>query len=135
MLGQVERVVVAVPSEEAAVAEFGGEFEGSVACNSYSQSCAAFVEARGVGNAVDLEAGNFEQAGHESMQQAAFVLVDRLVSGFDCGSSGRGFGASVSAQVCKIFHAGGDSRDAFVIERAPLPAVWNGVCVRANLVR
>src|SRR5579863_4304093 len=42
--------------------------------------------------------------------------------------------ASVAAQVGDVFHAGGDTGDAFVIQRAPLPAIGNGVGVRTNFV-
>ena len=41
---------------------------------------------------------------------------------------------SCAAEVGDVFHAGGDSGDAFVVERAPLPAVGDRVCVRANFV-
>src|SRR5438270_6885125 len=83
MLSKVQGVVVAVPGEEAAIAEFGGEFERSVGVNSYGESGAALVEAGGVGDAVNLEVGNFLQAGHHAFQQSALVLVDSGVCGFD----------------------------------------------------
>ena len=41
----------------------------------------------------------------------------------------------MATQVGKILHAGGDSGDAFVIQRAPLPAIGNGIGVGAHLVR
>ena len=59
MLGQVQGVVVAVPGEEAAVAELGGEFEGRVACYADGERGAALVEAGGVGDAVDFERREF----------------------------------------------------------------------------
>ena len=40
-----------------------------------------------------------------------------------------------AAEISEILHAGGDAGDAFVVERAPLPAIRNRVCVRTNLVR
>ena len=45
--GDIDRVVVAVPGEEAAFAEFGGEFERRVAVDAYRQRGAAAIEARG----------------------------------------------------------------------------------------
>lgn len=88
VLGEVEGVVVAVPSEESAVAEFGCEFERRVAFDPDGECGAAFVEARGIGDAVDFEARDFLHAGHDSLEQAAFVFVNRRVGGFDGGAAG-----------------------------------------------
>src|SRR5580658_1392106 len=161
MLGEVESVVVAVPGEDAALAEFGGEFERRVIFDAHSERGAAFVEAGGVGDAVDLQFRNSLQAGHHSFEQSAFVLVDGCVGGLDGGAAARGrrwssfarrTGESpvptcsvftsvctcshdVATQVGYVVHAGGDTGDAFVVERAPLPAIWNRVRVGANFVR
>ena len=48
---------------------------------------AALVEACGFGDAVDLQAGNFQQASDQSLQQGAFVFVDGCVGRFDGGAS------------------------------------------------
>ena len=56
VFGQVERVVVAVPGEEAALAELSCELEGSMTVNADGERAAAVVEARGVGDAVNLRA-------------------------------------------------------------------------------
>src|SRR5216683_2418355 len=53
----------------------------------------------------------------------------------DCGTACGGLRIRVAAEVGDVVHAGGDAGDAFVVERAPLPAVGNGVSKRANFVR
>ena len=40
----------------------------------------------------------------------------------------------VAAEVGDVIHAGGDAGDAFVVERAPLPAVGDGIGERTNFV-
>ena len=39
-----------------------------------------------------------------------------------------------AAEIGDVLDAGRDAGDALVVERAPLPAVWNGVSERTNLV-
>src|SRR5208282_4328058 len=99
MLGEVQGIVVSVPGEEAAVAELGGEFERGAAWfatftpnftpnfNPNCQRGAALVEAGGIGNAVDFEAGDGDEAGDELLEQRALVFMDGCVGGFDRGSS------------------------------------------------
>ncbi len=54
MLGEVQSVVVPIPCKEAAVAEFGREFERSVAVDADGEGTAAVVKSRGISDAVDL---------------------------------------------------------------------------------
>ncbi len=80
LLGQVQRVIVAVPGEEAAVAELGGERErrvvGILIPHAHRERRASVVEAFRIGDSVDFEAGNLLQAGDHPLQQSALVCVD-----------------------------------------------------------
>ena len=87
MFGEVEGVVVTVPGEDAAVAEFGGEFERRVVVDSDGERCAALVETRRIGDAVDFEAGNCFEACDRAIEKTALVLVNRFVGGFDRGAA------------------------------------------------
>src|ERR1700678_931587 len=60
--------------------------------------------------------------------------MDCFEGGFDgCAASG-GFGIRTAAEIGDVIHAGCDSGYAFVIQRAPLPAVGDGVGERADFV-
>src|SRR5579872_968698 len=134
MFCQVQGVVVSVPGEEAAVAEFGGEFERSVSINANSEGSAAVIEAGWIGDAVDLRAGNLFKTRNEPRGQATLMLMNRAKRGFNRGAAIFRFRVSAFAEVGHVFHARGDAGDAFVIQRAPLPAVRNGVRIRTDLV-
>ncbi len=58
----------------------------------------------------------------------ARLTAEAAVSRRSCYSLG------VAAQIGDVVYAGGDAGDAFVVERAPLPAVRDGVGERANFV-
>src|SRR4029077_1447288 len=152
MLGQVEGVVVAVPGEEATFAELDGECErrvvGIVVQHAHCEGGAAVVEALGISDAIDLESWNLLQARDDSLQQRALVFVDQLIRSFDgcssfaylkCHSPGeRGIAilrkprkeGRSAADVGDVFDTGGDSGNALVVERAPLPAIGN--CIRVG---
>ncbi len=68
------------------------------------------------------------------MQQLAFVPMDGFVSGEDRTASGCGGGIGTAAQVFPVINGGFDSCDAFVVQSAPLPTIWNFVSIGADFV-
>jgi len=93
LLGEVQSVVVSVPGEETAVAEFGGEGEWSLVLvlinDADCERGASPVEARGIGDAVDLQFWNFGNTGDEALHQSALVAVNGFEGGDDGGAAVR----------------------------------------------
>ncbi len=71
---------------------------------------------------------------NQSFGQSAFVLLDRAVSRQQRGAATGYRRVHLSPEVSEIVHAGSDAGDAFMIQRAPLPAIGHGVGVGAHLV-
>ena len=68
VLGQVQRVVVPVPGEDAALAEVGRQFERGVMGDADRERGAALVEVRRIVDAINLQTGNLAQARHHAGQ-------------------------------------------------------------------
>ena len=79
--GEVEGVVVAVPGEDAAVAEMLGDVDGLVVTETERNRGAAIAEALGIANTEKLKAGDGEQAVDELREQRHFVLARDFVGG------------------------------------------------------
>ena len=92
MLGQIERVVVAVPGEQTALSQLGGEIERSVVLDPHRECPATSLPVGGIGDAINRECRNFLQAGDHAFDQGALVLTNGGVGGFDGGATGD-FGA------------------------------------------
>src|SRR5215471_11107595 len=63
------------------------------------------------------------------------MLVDGGVGVPDCGAASLDISPATPAEIGNVFHSGFNSRDAFVIQRAPFPAIGDGVGVWTNFVR
>src|SRR5215469_86479 len=63
------------------------------------------------------------------------VIVDSGVGCLNRMAASRNLGADTAPEIRQIVDTGGDSRDAFVVERTPFPAIGNRIRKRTNLVR
>src|SRR5664279_4231139 len=106
-----------------------------MAFNSDRQRCAARIESLPVLDPVNLQPWNPLQTCNHSFQKLAFMLVNRLIGSLDCPPAGRRLGPRPAAYISQILNARSNAGDAFVIERAPLPAIRNCICVRTYFVR
>src|SRR5277367_476690 len=134
-LGEIQGVVISIPSKESAISQFRSEFKRRVSRDADHNRRAAFGEAGRIGDSVELEAGNFQQSLNEFLHQAALMLLDRVKSSDNRGTAGSGGWVHVTAETGQVLHAGCNSSNTFVVERAPLPAIGDGVGVGANFVR
>src|SRR5438128_9674555 len=112
---EIQGVVVAVAGENAAIAESSSKLERSVVRDADSKSRTAAVELRGIGDAVEGEAGNFQQATNHNFRKAALVLLNGAIRSQQCGAPGGDGRVNVATQIGEIVHAGSDSGDAFMI--------------------
>src|SRR5580704_11180054 len=80
-LGEVQRIIISVPSEEASRSELSSEFERRVPFNSYRDCRAALIETLGVADAVELQSGDGEQSTNQTLHQSALMFLDRVVRG------------------------------------------------------
>src|SRR5882724_4768242 len=78
---EIEGVVVAVPGEDAAFAEEGGDGGGMVIAEAQGEGGATFGGALRVGNAIDARAGNGLQPGDQPPDDFGFVGDGRVISG------------------------------------------------------
>ncbi len=85
--GEIEGVVVAVPGEDAAIAEECSGFKGRMIGKADADGGDAFGEARGVGDAEEAQAGDFEEAANHVGREGHFVLADGAVGGEDGGAA------------------------------------------------
>src|SRR6266478_1979875 len=121
--GQVERVVVAVPGEDAAVAEKLRDFGGIVLANSNRNRRAALVEALGIADAEKAQLGNGEQAVEQACEKRGFVLVRYAIRGDQGAAAVFCGGIMTAAKLGKVVDGGADSRDQLLHLRAGFPTV------------
>src|SRR5579863_200614 len=122
-LCQIQRVVISVPSENAAVTEEFSAFERTVISEAHADGGHALLETRRVGNSVEAQARNDEQSANHLLGEIHFVLAHDAMSGHQgraaIGDSGITFAAEFSHVVNRCSHA----REAFVNLRSGLPAI------------
>src|SRR5690348_14703407 len=86
-LGQIQGIVVAVPSKDAAIAEKFGAFERRASGEAHSDGRNAFGEARWIRNAVETQAGNGEQAANHLGGEVHFVFAHGAMGGKEGGTA------------------------------------------------
>lgn len=87
MFGQVQSVVVAIPSEEAAPPQLGGQLQRGVARNAYRYCGTTRVESLRIGDAVNLESGNFQEPCDEPLDQDPLVPLNSPEGGEQGGAA------------------------------------------------
>ena len=95
----------------------------------------ALIVSMRVGDPIYFCAGKFKQAGQKFFDQAALVPMDGFMRGENGVTAGADGRVNAASEVGEVFDTGGDASDAFVVERAPFPAVGNFVGVGADFIR
>src|ERR1700674_135032 len=80
-LGEVQRIVIAVPSEETTLAELSCKLKRRVALDPHGDGRAALIEALRIADAVELQSGDDEHSPDQTFHQSALVFLDRVVGG------------------------------------------------------
>src|SRR5260370_88436 len=94
-LAQVQRVVISVPGENAALTEKLRDFRGMVIADADRHRGAALVETAGIADAEEAKLGNREQAVDQAREQGSFVLMCYAIRG-EQSASAIGCGGSVA---------------------------------------
>ena len=111
-LGQIQRVVVAVPGEDAAFAEERGDFRGRVIGEADGDCRAALVKSLRIGDAEKLQAGNCQQARRLSLrEQLHFMLARGAVGGEQGAAAIFGRWIAAATELGEVINGGADSSD------------------------
>src|SRR6266508_2384357 len=113
--GQPDRIVVAVPGEETALAEPFRQLAGRMAGNPHCHSGAALSKSLEILNAIKLQSGNGLQSRDQPLQQGAFMALNHGVGSEQCLPPSDGLRRSPASQIGQIFYTGGNPGDAFVV--------------------
>jgi hypothetical protein len=135
--GEIEGVVVAVPREDAAVAEMFGDVDWLVIAEAERNRGAAIAEALGIANTEKLKARDGEQAVDELREQRHFVVARDFVGGeeraaaiFRCGGW-----IGAAADFGDVVDGGVDTGDEFLNLRAGFPSIGCVVVGGTHFVR
>src|SRR5271154_4895191 len=80
-LRKIHGVEIAIPSENATLAEERGDCRGMVITDTHRNGGIAFRELRWIADAIKFEFRNFQQASDESSQQRALIRHRRAICG------------------------------------------------------
>jgi hypothetical protein len=133
--GEIERVVVSVPREDAAVAEMLGDVDRLVIGQAERNRGAAIAESLGIADTEKFQTGDGEQTVDELCEQRHFVLARDFVGGEQFAAAILRVRVSAAANLGDVVDGGADSRDEFLKLRTGFPAI--GACVGrgANFIR
>src|SRR4029077_20945641 len=123
LLGDIQRVVVAVPGEKSALAQTSRKLKGSESLNAHRDGRTAVVKSLRIGNPVYLQARNGFHPQQQALAQAALVPHDLFIGGEDGGPARCNCRFDPCPDICDVPAASRDARDALVVERPPLPAI------------
>src|SRR6185369_9896387 len=107
-LGEIQGVVVAVPGEDAAIAQKFGDIGGMVIADAHGNRGAAVVETLRIGNAVEAQPGNGQQAGDELCEHRHFVLARDAISSHQRAAAIRGAGITAPADLDDVIDGSSD---------------------------
>ena len=84
---EIQGVVISIPGEETALAEFCRELEGRQSGGPHSNGRAAKIESLWIADPINLQPRNGEQSGEQALHQFMLMLPDRSVSGKQGGAT------------------------------------------------
>src|SRR5229473_715046 len=110
-LGEIQRVEISVPGENAALAEKRCNFRGVVAAQPERQRRAALIKLFLVGNAEDAYPRNCLQLRDQSGEQFGFVSVRGAVGRLQRFAAVLHAGVTMPADGCNVIHGGANPGD------------------------
>src|ERR1700730_1569098 len=134
-LAEVQRVVVAVPGENAAVTQKLRDLSGIVLPNSNRYSRAALVKALRITDTEEPQLRNREQALDQPPEQRRFVLACSAIGGQQRAPSILPARVLTPPKLRKIIDGRADSGNQLLDLRPGLPAVRKRIRRRAHFVR
>src|SRR5260370_11465932 len=133
-LAQVQRVVISVPGENAALTEKLRDFRGMVIADADRHRGAALVETAGIADAEEAKLGNREQAVDQAREQGSFVLMCYAIRGKQ-GASAIGCARVVAAaELSEVIDCCANAGDQLLDLRAGFPSVGERIVGRAYFV-
>src|SRR4029077_3502300 len=134
-LTQIQRVIIAVPRENAAVSQKFRDLRWVVLPNSNRNRRAALMEAFRIANAKEAQLRNRQQALDQSSQQRRFVLPRRAIRRQQRAAAVLRARVLSPPKFRKVIARRTDSCDQLLYLRSRLPAVRKRIRSRAHFVR
>src|SRR5260370_2771818 len=133
-LAQVQRVVISVPGENAALTEKLRDFRGMVIADADRHRGAALVETAGIADAEEAKLGNGEQAVDQAREQGSFVLMCYAIRGKQSASAIGCDGIVAAAELSEVIDCCANAGDQLLDLRAGFPSVGERIVGRAYFV-